>query len=66
MGLSEFALSASLFHKTEIKFLRSLSCSVIGNRRKCCMNAVFIMYAVYIVNSFQGNFCILRPSVVLY
>jgi len=50
MELSEFSLSASLFHKAEIKFLRSLSCSVTGNRRNCCMNAG------YTVNSFQGKF----------
>jgi len=52
MELFEFALSASLFHKPEIKFLKTLSYSVMGNKRNRFMNAGFIIYAVYTVSSF--------------
>ena len=55
MELFECALSGSLFQKQEIKSLKGLSCSVMGNRRNCCMNAGFIICAVYTVNGARGG-----------
>ena len=65
MELFEFALSASLFHKTEIKFFKSLSCSFMGNSRNCCMNAGFIIQGVPLPTKPGSSLIIPKPMKIL-